>query len=187
MANAVAYICERLLNLRVGLLVVLMAGLSLLAAPAQDAAGLVGRTALIALLVFHLRLWDDLEDLPHDRLHHPGRVLPNLANLAPVWPTLGAAILLSTGLVALVGGPYWLALYAGLMGFLAVVYRGPRRLTANRTLRVQMVLLKYPVLLVLSVPTPQPLRTLGAAALAYALLSAHEWLDNHPLYRMRRS
>ena len=186
MGDATAYTRERLLSARVGLLVVLVTGLSLIAAPTQDAVELVGRAALIALLVSHLRLWDDLEDLPYDRFHHPSRVLPNLARSEPLWLTLGVAILLSACLVALVGGIAWLALYVGLMAFLLLVYRGPRRLMANRSLRVQLALLKYPVLLVLSVPTPGLLRTLGAAFLAYTLLSAHEWLDDHTLRRMRR-
>lgn len=186
MGDATAYTRERLLSARVGLLVVLVTGLSLIAAPTQDTVELVGRAALIALLVSHLRLWDDLEDLPYDRFHHPSRVLPNLARLEPLWLTLGVAILLSACLVALVGGIAWLALYVGLMAFLLLVYRGSRRLMANRSLRVQLVLLKYPVVLVLSVPTPGLLRTLGASFLAYTLLSAHEWLDDHTLRRMRR-
>jgi 4-hydroxybenzoate polyprenyltransferase len=186
MGDAMAYTRERLLNARVGLLVVLVTGLSLIAAPTQDAVELVGRAALIALLVSHLRLWDDLEDLPYDRIHHPNRVLPNQARLKPLWLTLGVAIVLSACLVALVGGIAWLTLYAGLIAFLLLVYRGPRRLMANRSLRVQLILLKYPVLLILGVPTPGSLRTLVASFLAYTLLSAHEWLDDHTLRRMRQ-
>jgi 4-hydroxybenzoate polyprenyltransferase len=186
MGDAMAYTRERLLNARVGLLVVLVTGLSLIAAPTQDAVELVGRAALIALLVSHLRLWDDLEDLPYDRIHHPNRVLPNQARLKPIWLTLGVAIVLSACLVALVGGIAWLTLYAGLITFLLLIYRGPRRLMANRSLRVQLILLKYPVLLILGVPTPGSLRTLVASFLAYTLLSAHEWLDDHTLRRMRQ-
>jgi 4-hydroxybenzoate polyprenyltransferase len=186
MGDAMAYTRERLLNARVGLLVVLVTGLSLIAAPTQDAVELVGRAALIALLVSHLRLWDDLEDLPYDRIHHPNRVLPNQARLKPIWLTLGVAIVLSACLVALVGGIAWLTLYAGLIAFLLLVYRGPRRLMANRSLRVQLILLKYPILLILSVPTPGSLRTRVASFLAYTLLSAHEWLDDHTLRRMRQ-
>jgi hypothetical protein len=186
MGDVIAYVRERLVQVRVGLLVALLWGCGWVAAPTLDPVDLAGRFVFIAFLVFQLRLWDDLEDLPSDRLHHKDRILSGLTGLRPVWLTLETAILLTLGLVAVLGGIVRLALYVALLACLLLVYRGRWRLLANRAFRAQLVLLKYPVLLLLSTPTLGSVRGLGASLFTYALLSWHDWYDDYRLRRMEQ-
>ena len=54
-----------------------------------------------------------------------------------------------------------------------------------RAVRAQLVLLKYPVFLVMTVPCHLCPRLAIAAVLAYAALSVYHWLDDRQLRKAR--
>lgn len=105
--------------------------------------------ALFALVVF--RLWDDLEDLQHDRVWHSERVLCR-TNCGPrAYVLCAAGLLIASLLIAAVGGS-WIAFVA----VLPLVFVASRLRRKNRSsMRVgwaHVILLKIPVLVVALVP-----------------------------------
>lgn len=163
------YLRERILTLRIGALWLLWLACALMAgAPALPAA------ALGALFIASLRLLDDLADLPHDRHHHPERVLVRSAAPQRFMRVCAGLIVLS--LVALQQALSPGAALAGLLLVLALgaVYALTQRRPAWRPTRAALVLTKYPALVLLLAPHPGSVRAGLAAALVYLILLADE-------------
>ena len=174
MHELAAWVHTRVLQMRIALLLVLVAG----AALAADARGpWPWVLAASAALVLACRLWDDLMDLPHDRLHAPQRALVRSGRLGPFRAALGASLALIVGAFAWQQG--WLRAIACLLllGALAAVYRFTVSTGAHRARRAALVLLKYPAFVLLLARAPFAPRALAAAALLYALLLWHERRD----------
>jgi hypothetical protein len=98
-------------------------------------------TAWLALA--GMRLWDDLADLPHDRVHHPERVLSRSTETAPAWIASVTTLYLCPGLVA--AGQGRVAVFTGLVFALSVLYAANLH---TRPAGAWLRLLKYPALVV---------------------------------------
>lgn len=99
--------------------------------------------ALVAWLVLGgLRLLDDLQDIAHDRLHHPDRVLTQTTNHKAAWVALFGALLLSLALLVPANGAP--AFLLGLLGLAGVFYLFRMH---TRWAGSWLRLLKYPALL----------------------------------------
>jgi hypothetical protein len=174
---------------RIALLVLLLACASLAGSACAGWTEFAGRLVLAATLVCQFRLWDDLCDLPRDRVHHPGRVLSMAPTLAPFQVLL--AVLVGINLLLLGAWKPRIALFTflALNTVLFLWYGVLRHLAAGARLNALVVLLKYPVFVYLLAATPEippGLSLAVAAALVYALLCVYEvWHD--PQVRTVRS
>ena len=159
------YARTRLASGRAALLGALVAA----AALAADGFAHALAVALMALfLVAQFRLWDDLADLPHDRVRSPERVLVRAADLGPFRLVLGASLAAALIVLAAAWSPSHAIGYALLVAALAALYRwlppGARRA------RTVLALLKYPAFVLLLASAPATLRAAGCAAALYLLL-----------------
>jgi hypothetical protein len=144
----------------------------------------IARSAAIALaLMFPLRLWDDLEDLPSDRAAHPARVLSRAQSTAPFRALLAASLLFDAALLAILDSfVFRLALFLALVVAFLLWYRARRRLLRGALAGSFVVLAKYPVIVYLVGDFPPSPgdgwpRAL-AAALVYASFCAYEILHD---------
>jgi hypothetical protein len=133
--------------------------------------------AASAALVAQFRLWDDLEDVAHDRVRAPQRVLARSATLRPFGLVLAASIALVLIAVGAMQGWLRAGAYALLVLLLGAVYRVVAPAGRSRALRAALVLLKYPTLVLLLAADPAAPRALAAALALYAVLAVHEWRD----------
>jgi hypothetical protein len=135
--------------------------------------------------VLQFRLWDDLADLPADRLAHPERVLASAASLAPFRTTLVA--LMFVNLILLGGAPKpWprLCAFALLNASFAAWYhaRAWQDRLRSPLINAHVVLAKYPVFVALLAAGP-PVHTplMLATAAVYLCLAVHELLHDSRL------
>ena len=133
---------------------------------------LPGAVATLILLLLQFRLWDDLADVPRDRVEHPERFLPRCASFAPFHAALGAAGIAGLLTVGFLSGLYAALALAALNAAAALWYR---RAPARRTGSL-VVLAKYPVFSALIAPAPlDPLALGGACIAVYFAFWAYEW------------
>jgi hypothetical protein len=130
--------------------------------------------ALAALLVAQFRLWDDLEDIDRDRIAHPERVLVR----APAAPFRGlVSLLIAMAAILCIERPAALAALLALEAGFWAAYRFVRPWLADEMWRYGVLLLKYPlIVLVSSLATGNVLasRLTAAAVAAYVCASAYE-------------
>ena len=176
--NLYSYVRERLATRRVALLLAFLTAMSLIADPQQEWQGFLVRALTLAILVSQFRLWDGLADRVYDRLNHPGRLLVRIRDMRHFWVLLALTTIVSVVLVVWLSGTRSLLVYIALAGMLLGVYRGHWQVLKNRTVRAQLVLLKYPAFLAMIVPGEPDQRLLIATLLAYAVLTVHEWFDD---------
>lgn len=157
------YLAERILSPRIGLLWLFLSACAL----PMAGAGRSWVAAAAALFILAFRLWDDLADLEHDRLRHPGRVLlrtPDLRSFQVAqWALLA---LLALSLAGLAGGTRS-ALFLLLVAAFLANYRLSSGRPALRPMRAALVLAKYPAFILLTAEQPGAPLALGAAAAAY--------------------
>lgn len=98
------------------------------------------------LLIVELRLWDDLCDVPRDRLVHPERVLCQSPSLRPFWSVFLVLAPINLGLTAWLRDWWGLAMLLVLHVLLAAWYglRGEAQL--RPVVNYHVVLLKYPMI-----------------------------------------
>jgi hypothetical protein len=99
-------------------------------------------------LLFQFRLWDDLADLPRDRVEHPGRVLSGAP--APAIERMRAVLRLCTVFNAVVIGalapfPGHVAVFLAVSGFFLLWYGFARGALPSAASSSLVVLVKYPV------------------------------------------
>lgn len=189
MADLRAWARERFSLLRFGPLALLL-GLAASAGAGWPRVDRFGRDALLALLLLlQFRLWDDLADLPRDRLVHSERVLCRVASLRSF-----RAAVIGLGVASALVLAWPQPNVAGLLGFAALNvgfflwYRGPGQRRSGTAFGAHVVLLKYPAFVALLRGPGRPLDgalALAAAAL-YLALCVHELLDDPRLHRARR-
>lgn len=156
--------------------------MNLVADPDVETQLLLLRVLAILVLVVQFRLLDDLADQVYGRAHHPERLLFRTARTFLFWLLLLAPLSLASGtMVYLLSREQGLVAYAALSCLLVVVYAEPLRLLRRRAVRAQLVLLKYPVFLVMTVPCHLCPRLAIVVFLAYAAPSACHWLDDRRL------
>jgi len=180
-ADLIAYGRERIASWRIALLVAAVAALAFIADAPQDAEGVVRRTVLAVLLVASFRIWDDLADRVYDSVRHPNRVLMRSAAVRWFWVLLAGLAAVSVCALVVFGGVVSLPVHAGLIVLLAVVYHGPWRLTRDRFVRTQLVLLKYPAFITILTTSGFSSRTALIGAAGYMLISLCEWRDDPAL------
>ncbi len=179
-ANFRLYWRQRVATRRIALLGALLIVLNLVANPDVEAQVLLLRVLTIFVLIVQFRLWDDLADRVYDRVYHPERLLARTTRTLLFWVSLAPLSLASGAMVFLVAGEQGLFTYAALVCLLAAVYAKPLPLLKRRPVYVQLVLLKYPAFLFMTVPCQSCLRLSIASLLAYAavtLYTRYTWLD----------
>jgi 4-hydroxybenzoate polyprenyltransferase len=139
------------------------------------------------LLVWTFRIWDDLEDLPYDRVHHPERTLVRSAVPRPFAVAATAALLLTGIALALATGTPQALVYGVLVAAFGLGYRLLGRAPQRRLLRAHLVLAKYPAFTVLAAWQPAPAHTALAASLLYLALCLIEISDDPALRAMREA
>jgi hypothetical protein len=187
-AELFAYGGERIANLRIALLVAIIAGLGFAVEKPYDAANAVIRITLVALLVIQFRLWDDIADREHDRERYPERVLQRHKGRAtPFLVLLGALTVPILALLFTFENPAWrIGAYGALAAALAVVY-GSHATAHGRVMRMGWVLLKYPVFVLLPLVSPSSPNAWVAAAIAYLVVMFYDWATSPDAADMQRS
>lgn len=102
-------------------------------------------------LVLVFRIGDDLADLRSDRLRHPDRVLVQSSSLTPI---VVLALVIAAGDVLIMLFQPWpgarIAVFAAASLFLALWYQLRTRLSAGPLAGAHVVLLKYPIISILT-------------------------------------
>jgi 4-hydroxybenzoate polyprenyltransferase len=165
-----AWLDERVVR-SLPLLLALAAAMALVGGPS----GLLFRTAAALLAVIAFRLWDDVEDVAHDRAHHPDRVLCGLPSLRA--PRLAWQLLLALSGASLLAVGGSIAPFVTATALVACAYLGARRRRDPRlrALITHVVLLKAPLVALALAPSSTPLTTALARALAlHGLVGLYE-------------
>ena len=187
-AILLAYVRTRFpawLALLLPLLLVLLALRERIVVPAEFAAAY----ALALLLVFELRLWDDLCDREIDQQEHPERVLCRAASVRSFLGLLFVTIAINFVLAALLR-PWWsLVALVAIHLLLAIWYRFREQILPERIANYHVVLLKYPVIVwILGARTAvdrASLPLLYSLAAAYLGLCIYEVAHDASLRKLR--
>jgi hypothetical protein len=179
-ADFLGYARQRLLQPRIVALAAAVAACAV-SASAAPRPGYAIPMALI--LVWQFRLWDDLEDLPFDRVHHPDRVLVATQMRRGFVAALAATLVLVGALLAIVAEADQVLAYAVLVAALAAGYRIMRTAPDRRLVRAHLVLAKYPVFVL--VAATQPVQAVPVAGVLYLALCLFDLLDDPVLRRTR--
>lgn len=102
-------------------------------------------------LVFVFRIWDDLADLSSDRLRHPARVLVQASRLTPI--IVLASIIAAADILLMLRQAHpgaRIVIFSAVSLFLALWYGWRARLGAGPLLSAHVVLIKYPVISLLT-------------------------------------
>lgn len=151
--EAACYLGERILRLRIVLVwLLVLSGVLLTAADPLSQLPVSGIMA--ALFVITFRIWDDLEDVDHDREHHPGRCLGRAQDLRPFRVALWLLVAGLAGLLFLFIDARRILPYLGLVVIFIVMYRVTGKRPALRSLRVALVPAKYPAFVLLLTHAP---------------------------------
>jgi hypothetical protein len=136
--------------------------------------------ALLACALLQFRLWDDLEDLAHDRQVHPYRVLARAPSTPFRW-LLGALTVAALALAA-VAGPAVLVTLAALDVTFLVAYRFVRPRVAEGVWRYPLLLSKYPAFALITAMAAggvaDPARTAAVMVAAFTGACAYEALHD---------
>jgi hypothetical protein len=114
--------------------------------------GVMSRAVVAMFALVALRLGDDLEDVEHDRLQHPERVLCRLSSLRAAYCFCGFALFISCVLIVAVGGSWQPFLTALFCVFAASRTRQRISHSAIRVLFAHVILVKIPALVVALAP-----------------------------------
>lgn len=173
------YARERLLTRRVMALCALVAGIALLVESPLIWTEAVARAGIIGLLVLQFRLWDDLADREHDGIHHSGRILPRSTQIHCFHLLLATLVIVTLAWLATLDQSISrMIAYGGIAAVLALVYLLPLALPHGRFFRAQLVLLKYPCFILLTLASPWQRVPLAGALACYLTLSVYDWMDN---------
>jgi hypothetical protein len=180
-----AYAAERL---PVGLFV---PAIVLLAASAwwvssAPATALPGAIWVTALLFVQFRLWDDLEDVDHDRIAHANRVLIHVDRRI-FWLLLTALVATTTAQLA--PGRTAVSVFVLLLLAFATGYRVIRLWLSDAQWRYGLLLLKYPAFICVvatRIGEPAGARLAAGAVAAYVTAATYEFW-HHDRHSRKRS
>ena len=99
-------------------------------------------------LILIFRIGDDLADLSSDRLRHPERVLVQASTVTPI--IVFASVLAAGDVLLMLRQPLSIAVFFALSLFLALWYRWRALLHAGPLVSAHVVLIKYPVISLLT-------------------------------------
>lgn len=160
--EAAAYLRERILNVRIGLLWLLLLGGTLLAG-AFPPARWPWPALAAALFILAFRLWDDLADRDHDRARHPHRCLVRAADVRAFSRARWLLLAALAGLIGMITDAGRALAFLGLVAAFLVMYRVTGGRPGLRSLRVVLVLAKYPAFVLLLAQRPgEPVALLAA-------------------------
>lgn len=162
-ADQLVYLKVRMLNPRIGLLWLLLLGCAM----PGSAAGLPAVALLAALFILTFRLWDDLADLTHDRIHHSERLLVRAPSLRPFRVTKWALVAALAALLGVVAGSTQALVSLLLVAILSATYGITNGRPDLRPTRLALVLGKYPVFVLMLASDPGEPLVLMAAVAAY--------------------
>jgi hypothetical protein len=174
MAEMLDYIRTRIARGRIALLWLLVFGACIAAGPTASIAIIAWVALASALLIVQFRLWDDLEDVLHDRVHHPDRTLARSTDLTRFWRSLGISIIVAVPFFGVFSGKFHALAYLLLIVWLWLLYRLLRPSPAARVVRSMLVLAKYPAFVLLLAPEPWRVRTAAVAMTLYLVLAVYE-------------
>jgi hypothetical protein len=112
---------------------------------ARDA--LIG-CVLAYTLILVFRIGDDLADLSSDRLRHPERVMVQAASVTPI--VVFALVIAALDVLLMLRQPRSIAVFFAISIFLTLWYRWRARLHAGPLVSAHVVLIKYPVISLLT-------------------------------------
>jgi len=169
------YACSRIVRGRILLLWLLVASACLAAGTAGDATHIARLALGSVLLIVQFRLWDDLEDIEHDRKRYPERTLVRGTKLTRFRAALGVSIAATVPLFAIFAGRYQAVAYLALVVGFWLLYRMIHALAVRRLVRSILVLAKYPAFVLLLATEPWRMWTAAVAMTLYLLLVVYEW------------
>jgi 4-hydroxybenzoate polyprenyltransferase len=181
-ADFLTYAQQRLLRPRMAALVALVAACAVFASGVPRP-GFAIPASLI--LVWQFRLWDDLEDLSFDRIHHPDRVLLVTGMRRTFAATLATTLAIAGAILFIVADVAQALVYAALVAALAAGYRMMRAAPDRRLVRAHWVLVKYPVFVFAAATEPVFAQATPVAVVLYLALGLFEVLDDPTLRGMR--
>ncbi|MCP3671448.1 MAG: hypothetical protein GY814_13660 [Gammaproteobacteria bacterium] len=162
--ETVSYLSERILTIRVGL-IWLMVLVCLLLTAAQ----LPWLAVASAMFILAFRLWDDLADLTYDRQHHPLRCLVRSVNLKSFHVAQWTLLAGLAGMVQFIAGGTRALIFLGLVMAFFAIYSATTERLSLRSLRVILVVAKYPAFILLLSLRPGDSFVLIVALAAYLL------------------
>jgi hypothetical protein len=143
-------------------------------------------------LVLVFRIADDLADLRSDRLHHPTRVLAQVSRASSVTPIIVLALAITVGDIVLIlfqpSSGARLAVFAATSLCLGLWYLVRSRLRAGPLASAHIVLLKYPVISLLTCASLDRLTlhtALPSFATIYLALCIYEQLHDRAVRESR--
>jgi 4-hydroxybenzoate polyprenyltransferase len=181
-ADCLSYVRQRLLRPKIVALAAAVAACAMFVS-GTPRLGFAVPAALA--LVWQFRLWDDLEDLPFDRIHHPERVLvASRTRGGFVAVVVATLVLVGTSLAVITGTAQTLA-YAALVAASAAGYRILRTTPDRRLVRAHWVLTKYPMFVFVAATEPMLEHAVPVAVVLYLALCLLEVFDDPALRGMR--
>jgi len=175
------YAITRLVTVRIIALATLLTVASLWASASQTPSDLGWIAIFSYLLICQFRLWDDLADREFDRLHHPGRILVTSSDTRPFFVALIALFLANATWISIWQPLPRLTIYVLLVASLGILYQRKAWIGQWRLLRMQVVLMKYPIFLFLCTKDEMPNRLFIAGLAIYLLLSSFDLLSDETL------
>jgi hypothetical protein len=130
-------------------------------------------TAFLGIVAF--RLWDDVEDLAHDRRHHPTRVLCRLSFATAPYRLALFGLAFTAASIARTGGVFSLSMFLGAVAVSYGAFEVRSAWPHQRGLLAHVLLLKVPALaLALALPDTPPVVAWGNALSLYGIVSGYE-------------
>ncbi|MGD9147144.1 MAG: hypothetical protein PVI80_16375 [Anaerolineae bacterium] len=166
--EVVCYLKERILKLRI-VLVWMLVLIGVLLTTAEPLSQFPAFGIQTALFIITFRLWDDLEDVDHDLVHHPERCLLRTQNLHQFQVTLWLLASISAGLLFVLTDAQRSLAYLGLYAFFFVMYQVTGKRPALRSARVALVPTKYPAFVLLFAHAPRDPMVVLAVLCVYLL------------------
>jgi len=178
--DSLAYASSRLAVGRIGLLWLAVTACALFVSREISVASAMRVLLLSAILIAQFRLWDDLADRVHDATTHPQRVMVATSHMRSFAYLCGLLSLPVAAVLAIAYGIEHLAVYAGLLVFMALLYAA-NGTALPRLLRTHLVLLKYPIFIWLCAQDADPARWAHVGTAAYLALCIFEMASDADL------
>lgn len=149
--------------------------------------GLAGGVQIVLAwaLLFQFRLWDDLNDVPHDRHDCPDRVLCRAKSLTLFRVALGISFVINLLLLLWLSSSMAMGIFLGLNVMLLVWYQLINKITIHPAVAYHVILIKYPVIVLLLASTVlvMDVRSLiNAMVMVYFCFCVYELLHDHKLH-----
>lgn len=142
-------------------------------------ADVVSNLALAGFLVIQFRLWDDLNDIDHDRLQHPDRVLCRLVSHSYFRFALAILFVLNSVALSLTKSPPAVTVFI-VLNVVFLLWYSVLRGWFGKSLHAHFVLTKYPAFafLIADEPTSKNKTPVVLMMVVYGGACIYEYLHN---------